>query len=254
MDPARCTSLWSMTDGVHFLDACGPDGIRLYAIGDVHGCLPQLEGLFSRIDAEIARDGVEDWRIILLGDYCDRGPDVCGVLDLILRRQAADERVLALAGNHDDGFLQFLAEPGPDTLFFRYGGVETAHSYGVALDSGDPRARRDELLAALPPGHLDFLRNLPLSAEFGDFFFCHAGIRPQVPLDAQVREDLTWIRGTFLNWPELHPKVIVHGHTPVDAAEIMANRVDVDTGCYASGVLTALVVDGATKRLIHSRG
>ena len=85
-----------MTDGVHFLDARGPDGTRLYAIGDVHGCIDQLEAIFGLIDAEIARDGVEDWRIILLGDYCDRGPDVRGVLDLIMSRQAADPRVIAL--------------------------------------------------------------------------------------------------------------------------------------------------------------
>ncbi|MCC0028759.1 MAG: serine/threonine protein phosphatase [Brucellaceae bacterium] len=241
-----------MTDGVHFLDACGPDGTRLYAIGDVHGCIDQLDGMFGLIDAEIARDGVEDWRIILLGDYCDRGPDVRGVLDLIVSRQAADPRVIALAGNHDDGFLQFLDEPRGESLFFRYGGMATARSYGVTLDEHDLRTSRDRLLAAVPEHHLGFLRTLLLSAEFGDFFFCHAGIRPEVPLREQRREDLTWIRDTFLGWPKLHPRVIVHGHTPAAAAEIMANRVNVDTGAVYGGTLTALVVDGADKRLIHA--
>lgn len=252
MDRARFISSWSMTDGVHFLDASGPDGTRLYAIGDVHGCIGQLETMLDLIDAEIERDGVEDWRIILLGDYCDRGPDVRGVIETIIARQAADPRIIALAGNHDDGLLDFLAEPRAESLFYRYGGVATARSYGVTLNAGDLRERRDELLDAVPPQHLDFLRNLPLSAEFGDFFFCHAGIRPQVPLDQQVREDLTWIRDAFLDWPHLHPKVIVHGHTPVDAAELAPNRVNVDTGAVYRGTLTALVVDGTTKRLIHA--
>ena len=103
-----------------------------------------------------------------------------------------------------------------------------------------------------PEDHVAFIRNLPLSAEFGDFFFCHAGIRPEVPLNEQRREDLTWIRDAFLGWPKLHSMVIVHGHTPAAAAEIMANRVNVDTGVVYGGTLTALVVDVADKRLIHA--
>jgi serine/threonine protein phosphatase 1 len=72
-----------------------------------------------------------------------------------------------------------------------------------------------------------------------------------VPLDRQDPQDLIWIRDSFLSYPDLHPKVIVHGHTPGETAEVMGNRVNLDTLAYASGRLTALVVDGATKRLLE---
>lgn len=238
---------------MHFRDAAGPDGVRLYAIGDVHGCLGELKAMFAKIDAEIARDGVDDWRIILLGDYCDRGPDTRGVLDFILARKAADSRIVALAGNHDDGFVDFLETAEQDSLFVNYGGEATARSYGVMLDPRTPGTvlrGRDDLLSAIPEPHIVFMRDLPVSAEFGDFFFCHAGVRPEVPLAEQTRRDLTWIRGAFLDWPALHPKVIVHGHTPSSAPEVLANRVNIDTAAFQTGRLTGLVIDGRDKRLI----
>ncbi len=245
----------SETAGIHFRDASGPDGVRLYAIGDVHGCLAQLRAMFAMIDAEIARDAVDDWRIVLLGDYCDRGPDTRGVIDFILERQSEDSRVIALAGNHDDGIVEFLQAAEGNSLFTDCGGDATALSYGVTLDSRTPgtlRLARDNLAAAMPDAHLAFFSGLPSSAEFGDFFFCHAGIRPGVPLAGQARRDLVWIRGAFLDFEGLHPKVIVHGHTPSRAPEVLANRVNVDTGAVFSGQLTALVVDGRHKRLIHA--
>jgi serine/threonine protein phosphatase 1 len=239
-------------DPIDFTRARGPDGILVYAIGDVHGRLDLLGAMHERIADDIgARGG--DWRIVHLGDYVDRGPESRGVLDFLARRVAEDERVVALAGNHDQGFLDFLARPEPDGLFALYGGVETAASYGVALDLDDPdafRAACARLDAAVPRAHRDFLASLPLSASFGDFFFCHAGIRPGVSLDLQDPYDLVWIRGDFHRHQELHPKVIVHGHTPVRHAEILPNRVNLDTGAFASNRLTALVVDGAEKRLL----
>src|SRR5690606_14674541 len=108
------------------------------------------------------------------------------------------------------------------------------------------------LLEAMPDRHLGFLRSLPYSAEFGDFFFCHAGIRPGVALEAQSPYDLIWIRQSFHNHAALHPKVIVHGHTPVSHAEIRPNRVNLDTGAWYSNRLTALVIDGDDKQLLEA--
>ncbi len=224
--------------------------MRLYAIGDVHGRLDLLEEMHRRIAAELADDPPADWRIIHLGDYVDRGPDSRGVIDFLIAAQAHDERNLAVLGNHDAGFLEFLATPDAESIFARHGGAATAMSYGVAdPDFRDPRTA--EALGRLAPAeHRQFIGALPLSHSFGDFFFCHAGIRPGVPLDDQTRSDLIWIRGEFHNWPGLFDKVIVHGHTPHHEAEVLPNRVNVDTEAWRSGVLTALVVEGIRKWLI----
>jgi len=245
-----------VTGGMHFLDARGPDGIRLYAIGDVHGRLDLLEKMHERIANEIARDKVADWRIIHLGDYVDRGADSRGVIDFLIAARKRDARNITLAGNHDMGFLEFLDEPDGGGLFARYGGKETAQSYGVDGKFHSPDALRltwAELRCEVPGKHRAFMLDLSFSVSFGDFFFCHAGIRPGVPLNRQDPENLIWIRNEFLDHAELHPKVIVHGHTITDEPEVLANRVNVDTGAYRSGVLTALVIDGAEKRLITAQ-
>ncbi|WP_432284747.1 metallophosphoesterase family protein [Aminobacter sp. BA135] len=242
--------------GIHYLDARGPDGIRIYAIGDIHGHLDLLRDMHERIAGEIARDKPADWRIVHLGDLVDRGPDSAGVIGFLMAAVERDPRNIVLAGNHDVGFLDFLTEPDPAGLFACHGGRDTARSYGVDLhvDDASSLARgHRELAAAVPDGHQRFLRALPRSASFGDFFFCHAGIRPGVALDRQDPEDLIWIRNEFLRHPGLHPKVVVHGHTPQAEPEVLANRVNVDTGVFHSGVLTALVIDGAEKRLISLR-
>jgi serine/threonine protein phosphatase 1 len=240
---------------VHYLEAAGPEGTRLYAIGDVHGRLDLLARMHDMIAAEIERDRPADWRVIHLGDYVDRGPDSAGVLDLLARRSADDPRILAVVGNHDLGFLDFLAVPRADGLFASHGGADTARSYGVAIDFRDPVALAagwTELGSAVPEVHREYLAGLPYSLTFGDFFFCHAGIRPGVPLAEQSPEDLVWIRQAFHGWAQLHPKVIVHGHTPSAEPEVLGNRVNVDTAAFQTGRLTALVIDGTTKRFLQA--
>ncbi|TGQ66086.1 serine/threonine protein phosphatase [Mesorhizobium sp. M00.F.Ca.ET.186.01.1.1] len=244
--------------GIHFLDAQGPDGLRLYAIGDVHGRLDLLTAMHRRIEAEIAHDRPADWRVIHLGDYVDRGPDSKGVINFLIEARARDPRNLMLAGNHDVGFLDFLKAPDAEGLFIRFGGIQTAHSYGVPLSEGTwlgkeatLRKGHQALVEAVPPSHVDFLRKLTFRVTFGDFFFCHAGIRPDVALERQNPQDLIWIREAFHNHPGLYPKIIVHGHTPVPEAEVMANRVNVDTLAWQSGMLSALVVDGRDKRILE---
>lgn len=242
-----------MAEHIQYSDARGPEGLRVYAIGDVHGRSDLLGEMHRRIAAEIERDAPADWRIIHLGDYCDRGPDSRGVIDRIMAAQARDPRAMALLGNHDLGFLDFLDMPDERSLFARFGGVQTSASYGVDLTMTDPQAMamsHAALVRAVPEAHLAFLRGCGFSLSFGDFFYCHAGIRPQVPLDLQTPEDLIWIRRDFIDYVGLHPKVIVHGHTISATPEIRPNRVNVDTGAYATGTLTAFVVEGAMKRLL----
>lgn len=244
-------------EGIHFEQAAAPEGMRLYAVGDVHGCHELMSRMHRRIMAEIMHDRPADWRIIYLGDYVDRGPATRQVLDFLCHAARSEPRILALAGNHDIGLLDFLAAPAADGLFANNGGATTARSYGVDLQfSHDDALVRGHaaLQAAIPDAHLAFLRGLKLSVSFGDFFFCHAGIRPGVPLDAQTPEDLVWIRETFHRHEGLRPKVIVHGHTPVPAPEIRPNRVNLDTGAFYSGRLSALMVEGQRKRLLQESG
>lgn len=239
--------------GVHYLDAAAPEGMRLYAIGDVHGRFDCLTKMHALIADEIARDAPADWRVIHLGDYVDRGPQSAKVLDLLAKACAHDPRMIALMGNHDEGFLDFLTDPADARLFIDYGGFDTAASYGVVLNAGSRDSLMEshrQLLAAMPEKHLLFLRDLKRSVSFGDFFFCHAGVRPGVPLPEQSPHDLIWIRREFLHHAGLFEKVIVHGHTPHHEPEVMPNRVNVDTLAYDSGTLTALVVDGREKRFM----
>jgi serine/threonine protein phosphatase 1 len=228
----------------------------IYAVGDIHGRLDLLLRMYEGIAAHRNEHSPSDWRIIHLGDNVDRGPGSKGVLDFLIA-QSRDPRVICLAGNHDVCFLDFLAEPDPDGPFANNGGRQTALSYGVDLDFLDAAAFPSQFEAfrrAVPDAHRQFIEGLRLSSEFGDFFFCHAGIAPDVALDRQEPQDLIWIRNKFLNHEGLYAKVIVHGHTPTREPEVRPNRVNVDTGAFASGVLTALVIEGGNKQLMQVAG
>lgn len=241
---------------VNFKQARGPDKLRIFAIGDVHGRLDLLKEMYRLIQAENEKTPPFDWVIVHLGDYTDRGPDSKGVLDFLVEAQRRNHRIVGLAGNHDVGLIDFIETGDPAGIFALNGGRQTALSYGIDIDFRNARSVAEghrALVAAMPPAHLAFLRGLARSITFGDFFFCHAGIRPGVELSRQDAEDLIWIRSQFLNDARLYPKVIVHGHTPATNVEMRPNRVNLDTGAYASGRLSALMIDGAEKTLLEAR-
>ncbi|MBX3598673.1 MAG: serine/threonine protein phosphatase [Rhizobiaceae bacterium] len=245
---------------VSYNEATAPAGVRLYAIGDVHGRLDLLQNMLEQIDNELNRDRPADWRIILLGDYVDRGPNSRGVLQELIARQQQDSRIITLVGNHEYGFLDFLAKPDPTGLFMQFGGIQTAQSYGVVLrrpyahgieesDTGF-RETSAQLQEAVPTAHVRFLKRQPRGCFAGDYYFCHAGIRPGIAIERQDPNDLIWIRSEFLNYTKLHPKLIVHGHTPVSRPDVRDNRVNIDTRAFDSGVLTAFVAEGKQKRFL----
>lgn len=247
-----------MAGGVDFIHARTPPDLRLYAVGDIHGRRDLLEIFHRHVAEELKSDAPGDWRIVHLGDYTDRGPDSRDVLELLAQARARDSHHVTLAGNHDLGLLEFLARPERYGLFMTNGGIETAASYGVQW-SGPGFCEEDEqalgafhaaLMAAMPPAHIDLLQTLSTSFACGDFFFCHAGVRPGVALERQSVDDLVWIRREFHNHTGLYPKVIVHGHTPVAAAEIRPNRINLDTGAFRTGRLSAIRIDGADKILL----
>ena len=126
--------------------------------------------------------------------------------------------------------------------------MPTLLSYGVTPTSRDnPQSHQEAAKAlreAMPVSHRRFLQHLALSFTCGDFFFAHAGIRPGIPLQEQSEQDLLWIRDDFLLHEEDFGKVVVHGHTAAMEPEIRPNRINIDTGAYATGRLTCLVLEG----------
>jgi serine/threonine protein phosphatase 1 len=223
-----------------------PPGMRIYAVGDIHGRADLVSDLFTRIDAHHAAHPIRKPVQLFLGDYIDRGPDSREVLDLLVARARSTPAVF-LKGNHEKYFIDFLSDPSVLDHWQRLGGLETLLSYGLIPSINPTAAMQTQLSAALdrklPESHREFFRNLQLSFTCGDFFFVHAGVRPGIPLSKQREEDLLWIRYDFLLHEERHEKVIVHGHTPVTRPEVHTNRINIDTGAYATGQLTCLVLE-----------
>ncbi|MCB1496914.1 MAG: serine/threonine protein phosphatase [Bauldia sp.] len=236
-------------------EAKTPDGMRLYAIGDVHGCDRLLQDAYAAIAADLDVNPVADHRIIHVGDYVDRGPASAGVIERLSALSESDSRVVCLLGNHDQMVRDFLADPvGAGPLWLTNGGDATLRSYGLDAFGTETRRRlrdlRDRFAAVLPAAHLDFFEGLSLAEQLGDFFFCHAGIRPGVPLDEQSPEDLVWIRDEFLSDARDHGVVVVHGHTPQSSPEVLPNRINVDTGAVFGGPLTVLALEGTGYRFL----
>jgi len=223
-----------------------PDGVRIYAIGDVHGRVDLLNRLLTRIDAHLVNNPIHRPIHVLLGDYIDRGPASRAVLDLLIERSRSHTTVF-LKGNHETFILDFLKEPRVLNAWRTLGGLETLVSYGLR-PSVKPSATEEvdlaaELERALPQSHRQFLSELKTSFVCGDYFFVHAGVRPGIALAQQREEDLLWIRGEFLDYEKRFEKIIVHGHTPVVQPEIHSNRINIDTGAYATGILTCLMLE-----------
>jgi serine/threonine protein phosphatase 1 len=233
-----------------------PPGQRVYAIGDVHGRYDLLQDLLARIAADDEARRPTETHIVLLGDLIDRGPQSREVVDLFLK--AAPGQFHFVMGNHEEMLLKLIDDP--DSLhmpqFLRYGGRETFESYGapqLVLDMPD-RFTPDTLPSYVPEAHRAFFRAMHDGVQFGDYFFTHAGIRPGVALAEQERQDLRWIRDPFLDSEQDHGVVVVHGHTVRDEVEMMPNRIGIDTGAYATGVLTALGLEGTERWLLQTAG
>jgi serine/threonine protein phosphatase 1 len=225
-----------------------PEGIRIYAFGDIHGRSDLLKELFAVIDAHIAQNPVSRPIEVFLGDYIDRGPDSAQTLDLLLERGLFRETVF-LKGNHEAFLMEVFRDPGKLEDWRQFGGLQTLMSYGLQPTLNPDSAEQADLIRALtevmPRDHLTFLEGLKPSFVCGDFFFVHAGVRPGIPLKEQQESDLLWIRNEFLDSDENFGKFIVHGHTPVQKPDIRPNRINIDTGAYATGNLTLLTIQGS---------
>ena len=237
------------------------DGQLIYAVGDIHGCYDLFRTALSKIAADCALEAAgRTPKLVLLGDYIDRGPDSAKVLQALVWLSRRGEFALhLLKGNHEQGLLHFLEQPELGEPWLSYGGAETLASYGVQPPG--PHARPDDLVAArdalidqMPVSHLQLLSELELMAIVGDYAFVHAGIRPERPLTAQTEAELLWIRGGFLDVEGPFERVIVHGHTWLNEnPQIFEHRIGLDTGAYHTGVLTVARLDGAMVQLFQAR-
>jgi serine/threonine protein phosphatase 1 len=233
-----------------------PAGRRIYAIGDVHGRADLLSDLFVRIDDDLKARPAADALQVLLGDYIDRGPNSREVIDLLIARQRQHD-VVFLKGNHEECALRFLSDPAVLSEWQNMGGLNTLLSYdAMPTRRNDPQWQHEAssaLRSAIPDSHRRFLGGLPVSFTCGDFFFVHAGARPGIPLQRQLQRDLLWIRDDFLLHEEDFGMVVVHGHTPIYEPEIRWNRINIDTGAYATGRLTCLVLEGDHVGILKQR-
>lgn len=238
-------------------DAAIPAGQRLYAIGDIHGRADLLEDLLRRIDADNAARTPGEVTLIFLGDLIDRGPESAQVVERLMRVKAEHPRTRILLGNHEEVFLEALRGGGIGALRYslRIGGDATVMSYGLT-DQEYKRTTFEQLhdivRERVPAAHLDFMESFEDMIVIGDYAFVHAGVRPDTPLAQQKIGDLRWIRSDFLDHRGTLEKIIVHGHSITDEVEIRAHRIGLDTGAYASGVLTAMGFEGSERWLVQT--
>jgi serine/threonine protein phosphatase 1 len=234
-----------------------PKGHRIYAIGDIHGRLDLLNALHAIIAEDAAHAPDRSKTIVYLGDYIDRGLESRGVIERLINGSLEDVEPIYLLGNHEATMLDFLDDHRAGGSWFQFGGDATLYSYAVPLTG--PLSDQRTLIEAqlnlrenLPETHLAFLRGLRTHYRTGDYFFVHAGIRPGVAIEKQTTQDLIWIREEFLDSTTNHGVMVVHGHSISLRVEELPNRINIDTGAYASNVLTCLVLEGEDHWLLQT--
>jgi serine/threonine protein phosphatase 1 len=240
-----------------------PAGVRVYAIGDVHGRSDLLAELFERVKLDATGyDGVV--RVVFLGDLIDRAEDSAGVLELLavweswLKGLVPGSGMVVLRGNHEQALIDFIDAPETRPEWLGYGGDMACVSYGVKVR--DERAYMRPLTAVAAEvfhelterDHWRWIEGSLLKWTCGGYLFVHAGVRPQVPLEAQLPHELYIIREPFLSTPHGLPYVVVHGHTPADAPALLPHRMGLDTGAYRSGVLTCAALEGKDVRILQT--
>ncbi len=237
------------------------DGYRIYAIGDIHGCLVELEEMQARIKMDLAARPHDKPLVIYLGDYMDRGPQNRGVLENLMQANRPELPARFLNGNHDRFVTLFLQDP-PSLHGRRFhwlnpvtGGQQTLASYGVPdAEEENAVAMRDAFAKALPQAHYDWLQACESHIHIGGYFFAHAGVDPARSLSEQTEYDLMWIRQPFLDSDIDFGAVVVHGHSPVQEVENHGNRIAVDTGAVFGRKLSCLVLEDDLQEILEPTG
>lgn len=219
---------------------------RLAVIGDVHGCESLLVAMLEALSAV---DPPPD-RLVFVGDLIDRGEDSAGVLDLMREIELGlGDQLVVLRGNHEAMMLAFLDSPETAAArWLRYGGLQTLASFGIGdvtetMSETKALKLRDGLAAALGPELIAWLRTRPTAFTSGNVTIVHAGADPGLPIAEQSDDTLVWGHPAFRTTPRADGQWVVHGHTVVDEVAAVAGRIDVDTGAFATGRLSAALIE-----------
>lgn len=231
-----------------------PPGERVYAVGDIHGCLGLFEELIQTIEQDDMARGPAQTTVVLLGDLIDRGGDSAAVVARA-RRWGQERRVQFIQGNHEEMLL--IARKDLDALpsFLKFGGLETIASYGVDIVTARTAPIEDVqrlMNEAIPQEDVDFLAGFQSMIRIGDYAFVHAGVRPRTPLEQQLARDCRWIREPFLSHRGDFGAVVVHGHTITVEPDQCDNRIGIDTGAFLHGTLTAIGLEGTERWFLHA--
>lgn len=222
---------------------------RLYAIGDIHGCIDELNVLLNWFeeDQAITRDD----RVIFIGDYIDRGVDSCACIDALIQFKVRHSETFFLRGNHEDMLLDYIGLSGSNGDFYlSNGGDTTLENYGTSAN--EPI---DVILKHIPKSHLEFFQNLESYIICGDYVFAHAGVHPEVELNEQLPDDIYWIRDEFLYHPHPFDKTVVFGHTPhVEVAFDLPYKIGIDTGLVYGNFLSCIELTAKFVAQVQSKG
>ena len=234
-----------------------PNGTRVYAIGDIHGEPGPLSELMAAVRRDASHTEAERRVLVFLGDYVDRGLQSREVIEFLLGDPAPGFETVFLKGNHEAWVLAFLDDAGVGRQWLGAGGQGTLLSYGVGLPPGPRNAAcleslRESFARAFPDAHRAFLNGLGTLHVEGDYAFAHAGVRPGTALEEQREEDLLWGPDGFMDDRNDYGKIVVHGHAFAPEPVVARNRIGIDTGAYATGRLTCLVLEGASRRFLST--
>ena len=193
---------------------------RLLAIGDVHGSFdPFCEMIEQKIRLR------KDDKLVLLGDYIDRGYRSREVIDYIIDLQLQGYDIVPLKGNHESMLLDSLESEQSLYNWFMNGGYETLNSFGV------------ESVKELDIRYLKFFRSLQYYYIEDKFIFVHAGFNDDIADPFIDKFEMIWSRREHYSNPVFAGKIIVHGHTPIPLSvcreEVMSHKgvINIDTGC-----------------------
>lgn len=220
------------------------EGESVYAIGDVHGRRDCLQALHDRIDSDRRQRMPHKTTEVYVGDYVDRGPESAAVIEALINR-AQEYPCVFLKGNHEQMFIDVLEGTIDIAAWRDVGGLETIRSYGVdpRRITADPHLAPLLFREAVPATHKSFLAALQPMTMLSGYIFVHAGLRPGIAIERQNPLDLMWIREEFTLSNADFGAVVIHGHTPVSEPECLVNRVNLDTGAYATGRLSFCRID-----------